>query len=470
MPPTLRITASYPSVSSFLAMPPTSKQPSRPGFCATGAAVPQGRGGTSLSGQCANVAVVFDYSRYMYALTSIDPAARIAIVQPVIVLDRIRDSAELHHLTLRSRLLLHHSRRAGFLGGMIGNNSCGVHGLLGGKTVDNVESLDIILYDGTRMTVGPTNSLRSSKASSKAAAGSAKFTLTSPPPRSGRPTSSAKNIRAFRAASPATTSTSFCPEGNGFHVARAPVGSEGTCAAIVSARLNLTGEPAFPRPHRSRIPPTPSSPPQTPLLAPSNMDQLAWKASTRCWLTSMRRKAPRRPDEIFRSCLNLEATCSVEMGAWSAEEAQSKAEGLIRASATWPVVPIARLYTSAEAARVWHVRESALGATVFVPGEPEGWEGWEDAGIPPEHIGRYLRQITTLMKEFGYRSPLYGHFGQGCVHLRINFDFRSEKGLRDFREFLERATDLVLSFGGSLSGEHGDGQARAALLPQDVRP
>ncbi len=116
------------------------------------------------------------------------------------------------------------------------------------------------------------------------------------------------------------------------------------------------------------------------------------------------------------------------------------------------------------------MRESALGATVFVPGEPEGWEGWEDAAVPPAQLGNYLREIAALMSEYGYRSPLYGHYGQGCVHMRINFDFRTEKGLRDFREFIDRAADLVLSFGGSLSGEHGDGQARAALLPKMFGP
>jgi len=116
------------------------------------------------------------------------------------------------------------------------------------------------------------------------------------------------------------------------------------------------------------------------------------------------------------------------------------------------------------------VRESALGATVFVPGEPEGFEGWDDAGVPPAQLGAYLRKLTALMGEYGYRSPLYGHYGQGCVHMRINFDFRSQDGLRNFREFIDRAADLVLSFGGSLSGEHGDGQARAALLPKMFGP
>ena len=160
----------------------------------------------------------------------------------------------------------------------------------------------------------------------------------------------------------------------------------------------------------------------------------------------------------------------VEMGAWSADEAQAMAEKLVRSSQSWPTKPQARIYNSADAARVWFVRESSLGATVFVPGEPEGWEGWEDGAVPPEKLGAYLRGIDALMKEYGYRSPMYGHYGQGCVHMRINFDFRSEKGLRDFREFIDRAADLVLSFGGSLSGEHGDGQSRGALLPKMFGP
>ena len=136
----------------------------------------------------------------------------------------------------------------------------------------------------------------------------------------------------------------------------------------------------------------------------------------------------------------------------------------------WPEAPVARIYNAADAARIWHVRDSALGATAFVPGEPERHEGWDDAGIPPAHLGAYLRKLTALMAEFGYNSPLYGHYGQGCVHMRINFDFHSQAGVRNFRAFIDRAADLVLSFGGSLSGEHGDGQARAALLPKMFGP
>jgi Fe-S oxidoreductase len=159
-----------------------------------------------------------------------------------------------------------------------------------------------------------------------------------------------------------------------------------------------------------------------------------------------------------------------ETGAWSAEEAQAKSESLVRASQSWPSPPLAHICTPEEAKSVWHVRESALGAMVFVPGEPDRWEGWEDAAVPPAQLGKYLRAITKLMAEYGYRSPLYGHYGQGCVHTRINFDFATPQGIRKFREFIERAADVVLSFGGSLSGEHGDGQSRAALLPKMFGP
>ncbi len=145
-------------------------------------------------------------------------------------------------------------------------------------------------------------------------------------------------------------------------------------------------------------------------------------------------------------------------------------EDLVRACQSWPVPPVGRICTPDEAVSIWKVRDSALGAMVFVPGEPDRYEGWEDAAVPPAQLGNYLRAITALMAEYGYRSPLYGHYGQGCVHTRINFDFRSQEGLRRFREFISRAADVVLSFGGSLSGEHGDGQSRAALLPKMFGP
>jgi FAD/FMN-containing dehydrogenase/Fe-S oxidoreductase len=427
----------------------------------TGAAVLPRGAGTSLAGQCVNVAVVFDYSRYMNALDGIDPDAKLARVQPGIVLDRLRDAAELHHLTYAPDPATH-SRCT--LGGIIGNNSCGVHGLLGGKAVDNVESLDIVLYDGTRMTVGATPPVQLD-------------TLIRAGGRVGQIYSGLAQIRDRYAALvrekfpriPRRVSgynlDELLPENN-FHVARALVGSEGTCANIVSATLNLTASPPF----RVLTVLGFSDPFIAADAVPFALDHkpIGLEGFDFLLVDFMRRKGlalrdlDRLPDGV--------GFLLVEMGAWSAEEARAKAESVARASQSWPSPPAAHICTPEEAASVWRVRESALGAMVFVPGEPDRFEGWEDAAVPPAQLGNYLRAITKLMAEYGFRSPLYGHYGQGCVHTRINFDFSTPKGIATFREFIDRAADVVLSFGGSLSGEHGDGQARAALLPKMFGP
>jgi FAD/FMN-containing dehydrogenase/Fe-S oxidoreductase len=428
---------------------------------ATGAAVLPRGAGTSLAGQCVNVAVVFDYSRFMNALGGIDAEAKLARVEPGIVLDRLRDAAELHHLTFAPDPATH-SRCT--LGGMIGNNSCGVHGLLGGKAVDNVESMDVVLYDGTRMTVRETppeqlNTLiRGGGRVGQIYAGLARI-------RDRYATLVREKFPRIPRRVSGYNIDELLPE-NGFHVARALVGSEGTCANIVSATLNLTASPPF------RVLTVLGF--NDPFLAadavPLALEHkpIGLEGFDFMLVDFMRRKglALRELDQLPPGVGFL----LVEMGAWSDEEAHAKADALALASQAWPSPPVAHICTPEEAKSVWHVRESALGAMVFVPGEPDRWEGWEDAAVPPAQLGNYLRAINELMAEYGYRSPLYGHYGQGCVHTRINFDFRSAEGLRCFREFIERAADVVLSFGGSLSGEHGDGQSRAALLPKMFGP
>jgi len=428
---------------------------------ATGAAVLPRGAGTSLAGQCANVAVVFDFSRYMNGLTSIDPAAKLATVEPGIVLDRLREAAERHHLTYGPDPATH-SRCT--LGGMIGNNSCGVHGLMAGKVVDNVESLDLVLYDGTRMTVGRT----------------APAELQSLIHSGGRVGHIYDGLAQLRDRYSALIRERFpriprrvsgynldeLLDENGFHVARALVGSEGTCATVVSATLNLTNSP----PYRVLTALSFTDPFLAADVVPRVLEfaPIGLEGFDGLIVEFMQRKKLALDDLALLPPGN--GFLLVEMGSWDAAEAQSKAESLVRSAQSWPEAPVARIYNAVDAAAVWRVRESALGATAFVPGEPERFEGWDDAGIPPARLGTYLRRLTALMAEFGYNSPLYGHYGQGCVHLRINFDFRTDEGVRRFREFIDRAADLVLSLGGSLSGEHGDGQARAALLPKMFGP
>ena len=426
-----------------------------------GAAVLPRGGGTSLAGQCTNVAVVFDYSKHMNGLTSLDPHAKLAKVEPGIVLDRLREAAERHQLTYAPDPATH-SRCT--LGGMMGNNSCGVHGLLGGKVVDNVESLDIVLYDGTRMTVGRTSEeeldarIRGGGRVGQIYAGLKRLRDTY-----------AHLVREKFPRIPRRVSgynlDDLLPE-NGFHVARALIGSEGTCANILSATLNLTQSPqhrvltvlAFPDAFAAAdaVPRALEHKP----IGLEGFDQML--------VDFMRRKglASRQLEKLPPGANFL----LVEMGADSAEEAQAKARKVADDSQSWSDKPIAHICSQQEAKSVWHVRESALGAVVFVPGEPDRFEGWEDSAVPPEKLGAYLRDIHKLMGEYGYSSPVYGHYGQGCVHMRINFDFKSQPGIRKFREFIDRAADVVLHYGGSFSGEHGDGQARAALLPKMFGP
>ncbi|MGO9319122.1 MAG: FAD-binding and (Fe-S)-binding domain-containing protein [Terracidiphilus sp.] len=423
----------------------------------TGAAVLPRGAGTSLAGQCVNVAVVFDFSRWMNKLAFIDPAAKLARVEPGIVLDRLREAAEAHHLTYGPDPATH-SRCT--LGGMIGNNSCGVHGLMAGKVVDNVESLDLILYDGTLMSVGRTSA---AELDALIRAGGRVGQIYADLAKLRDRYSSLIRERFPRI--PRRVSGYNLDElldENGFHVARALVGSEGTCATVVSATLNLTASPPF----RVLTVLAFADGFQAADVVPRVLEfgPIGLEGFDGLIVDFMQRKKLAMDDVALlppgRGFL------LVEMGAWDAAEAQAKAESLIRAAQAWPEAPVAHTYNEADAARIWHVRDSALGATAFVPGEPERHEGWDDAGIPPANLGAYLRKLTTLMAEFGYNSPLYGHYGQGCVHMRINFDFRSLEGIRNFRGFINRAADLVLSFGGSLSGEHGDGQSRAALLPK----
>jgi FAD/FMN-containing dehydrogenase/Fe-S oxidoreductase len=428
---------------------------------AVGAPILARGGGTSLSGQCCNVAVILDFSKYLNQIVALDPASKRARVEPGIVLDRVRDAAEIHQLTFAPDPATH-SRCT--IGGMIGNNSCGVHALLGGKTVDNVESLDILLYDGTKLTVGATSD---EELQSIIAAGGRRGQIYSGLAKLRDRYSDEVRRRFPRI--PRRVSgynlDELLPE-NGFHVARSLVGSEGTCVTVLGANLRLTDSP----PHRRLV----ALGFPDPFIAADHVPALlefkpiGLEGFDGMLVDFMLRKKLAVDDVVLLPSGN--GHLLVELGAWSAQEVDAQVDALMSSVGNMSVVPVARAYSVEEARRVWKVRESALGATVYVPGEPHGWEGWEDSAVAPEKLGSFLRQTFGLMNEYGYRSPMYGHFGQGCVHLRINFDLESEGGIRNFREFLDRAADIVIEHGGSLSGEHGDGQARAALLPKMFGP
>ena len=417
--------------------------------------------GTSLAGQTCNVAVILDFSKHLNAITALDPVARTAVVEPGIVLDSLRAEAEKHDLTFAPDPATH-SRCT--LGGMIGNNSCGVHALMGGKTVDNIESLDILLYDGTRMTVGRTSEaeleaiLAAGGRRGEIYAGLRRLRDTYATLIRQRFPDIPRRVSGFNL-------DQLLPE-NGFHVARALVGSEGTCVTILAATCELKPSPQHRRLVALGFDDAFVAADHVPAVLA--FQPIGLEGFDGLLVDSMLRKNLVVDDVTLLPAGRGFLLC--EFGADTPADADRMAENLVRGTASFAHPPAIARYSPEQAARVWKVRESALGASVFVPGQPSGWEGWEDSAVPPEHLGAYLRQLFALLDQFGYKSPMYGHFGQGCVHLRISFDLATAAGVSRYQHFIEQAADIVLQFGGSFSGEHGDGQARAALLPKMFGP
>jgi FAD/FMN-containing dehydrogenase/Fe-S oxidoreductase len=426
-----------------------------------GAPVLSRGGGTSLAGQCCNVAVILDFSKYMHGILALDPAQKMARVQPGIVLDRLRDAAEEFDLTFAPDPATH-SRCT--LGGMIGNNSCGVHALMGGKTVDNIEALDILLYDGTRFTVGPTSPaeieaiIAGGGRRGQIYAGLVRIRDTYGELIRQRFPKIPRRVSGYNL-------DELLPE-SGFNVARALVGSEGTCVTVLQAHCQLKHSPQ----HRRLVVLGFADPFIAADHVPAVLKYkpIGLEGFDGLLVDYMLRKHLAVEDVLLLPEGRGFLLC--EFGADSPEEADAIADEFTQAGQAFGKTCTVRRYSDAEAKRVWHVRESALGATVFVPGEKPGWEGWEDSAVPPDQLGSYLRALYHLLARYQYTTPMYGHFGQGCVHLRINFDLETADGIRKYREFIEQAADIVLAHGGSLSGEHGDGQSRGALLPKMYGP
>ena len=419
-------------------------------------------GGTSLAGQCCNVAVVLDFSRYMTKILEMDPTRRIARVQPGVVLDHLRNAAEKHHLTFGPDPATHDRCT---LGGMIGNNSCGVHSVMAGKTDDNIEALEILTYDGLQATVGQTSDAELEQIIRQGG-------------RRGEIYTGLKALRAnysdlVRQRYPniprrvSGYNLNYLLPENGFHVARALVGAEGTCVTVLEATCRLLESPparillliAYPDIYQcaDHVPDVMAHKP----IGLEGVDDLLVGYTRRKGINSEGLALlPEGGGWLF-----------AEFGASTIPEAEAQAAGLMQALGRSPHPPQMRLFTNREHIdRVWEVRESSLGVISYVPGEPRRWEGWEDSAVAPGKLGGYLRDLRKLMNGYGYGGTFYGHFGHGCVHNRINFDLETRDGIAKFRKFMEEATDLVISYGGSISGEHGDGQARAELLPKMFGP
>jgi len=344
---------------------------------------------------------------------------------------------------------------------------------MGGKTDENIEALEVVTYDGVRLELSSAG-LRPAVARA-ASPRTANDSRTSA--RADQITSALKQIAETYATQirqkypqiPRRVSgynlNYLLPE-NGFHIARALVGSEGTCATVLEATCRLVESPpqrvlavvAYPDIYQcaDHIPEILE---YKPIGLEGFDDLLVYYERTKGINTEGLALLPEGAGWLM-----------VEFGSESIPGAELQAQRMIDALRRSPTPPNVSLYSGANAKRIWEIRESSLGATSHVPGEPLNWEGWEDAAVAPEKLGAYLRDLRKMMADFNYKGSLYGHFGHACVHTRLNFDLQSEEGIAKYRKFVEEAADLVVSYGGSLSGEHGDGQARAELLPKMFGP
>lgn len=415
--------------------------------------------GTSQNGQCVNEAVILDCSRYLQQVLDIDEEQRTALIQPGIVCDALKAAAEIKGLTFGPDPATH-SRCT--LGGMIGNNSCGPRSMLAGKTVENVLELEVLTSDGERFWTGPTSDDQ----------------LATILARSDRQAEIYRELLAIRDTYADLIRQRYpdikrrvsgynldqlLPE-NGFNVARALVGTEGTCVSILQARVRLIEKPrhtaltvlGFDDIFTAGDAVTDIMP-----FSPIAMEGLDWNIVGGLIERQLRLQEVALLPEG-------RAWILVELAADSIEMLHSKRQSFLDAMHNCErVLSIRSIETSDEEKAIWSIREQGASATSMSlePGGTDPIVGWEDTAVDPYQLGDYLREFKALVERYNYSTSLYGHFGDGCIHARITFDTRSAEGVATWRQFSEEIARLVVRFGGSLSGEHGDGQAKAEFLP-----
>lgn len=415
-------------------------------------------GGTSQNGQCVNEAVVLDCSQYLDKVIDIDVEQRTALIQPGLVCDSLKAAAEQHQLTFGPDPATH-SRCT--LGGMIGNNSCGPHSMLAGKTVENVLELEILTSDGARFWVGPTSDeqLQSILSGNDRRAQIYRNLMTlrdqyADEIRTRYPTIK-RRVSGYNL-------DQLLPE-NGFNVARALVGSEGTCVSILQAKVRLIEKPAHTRlvvlgfediftagDAVGDIMP----------FKPIAMEGLDWGI-----VGGLNDRNLRQAEVALLP--QGRAWILVELAASTPESMENTAEQFVSKMQTISRITSVKLIETDNESALWSIREQGASATSMSldPNDPDPIVGWEDTAVDPLQLGDYLREFQALIDRYDYTTSLYGHFGDGCIHARITFDTRSESGVAKWRQFSEEIAQLVVRFGGSLSGEHGDGQAKAEFLP-----
>ncbi|GHI74418.1 hypothetical protein Snoj_83360 [Streptomyces nojiriensis] len=362
--------------------------------------VPRG-GGTSIAGQATGVGVVLDLTRHMNRLVSVDPAARTAVVQPGLVLDRLRDAVRPYGLTFGPDPSTH-SRCT--LGGMIGNNACGAHSVAWGTTADNVTELAVTAYGGTahRISTGWSGAPAGLRDLITGHLGLLRTGMTP----AGMPPGFSRRISGYGGLD------ALLPE-RGVQLARAFCGSEGTLGVVTEAVVRLVDAP------------------RTPVLAVLGYADESAAADAAAGLLPY---GPLTVEGMAEDLVGGGAPALPRGRAWLFVEMPDEggARALVRAA---EAVDATVVTDPAGQRALWRIREDAAGTATRMPGGGMAWPGWEDCAVPPVRLGAYLREFRALLAAHGLHGSPYGHFGEGCVHVRIDFDLVSAAGIARFRDF-----------------------------------
>lgn len=417
--------------------------------------IPRG-GGTSMAGNAIGPGVIVDFSRHMNALLHVDRENRRAVVQPGIVLDDLQRAVRPHGLEFGPDPSSH-SRAT--LGGMIGNDACGNHSVRHGRTVGHVLELELVLADGTHAVAGrgglrpavPDDAVAAARVAdlNDALRGLVSDNLGPIRTELGR---ISRQVSGYQL-------QHLLPE-HGVDLAKALVGTEGSCAVVVSATVGLV-----------------PTPPSALLIAVGYPDVVA-AAGDVPTILEFRPAAVEGMDasivESMRDRRGADAVAGLpDGGAWlfidldgdDDTELELRAHDLVHRLRERGHLQDARVVPdAADRASLWRVREDGAGLSARSANGRQTWTGWEDSAVDPADLPHYLRDLRLLLAEHGLNGVMYGHFGAGCIHVRIDFDLNTAAGIAQMDGFVRAAAELVTRHHGTLSGEHGDGRARSELL------
>ncbi|MDN6157437.1 MAG: FAD-binding protein [Brevibacterium sp.] len=399
--------------------------------------------GTSIAGNAIGTGIILDFSRYMNEVLSLDPDAQSAWVQAGCVHAHLQGQARPHGLRFGPDPSTH-TRCT--IGGMIGNNACGPRALGYGRTGDNILALQVMLVDGTVVTLDETDSSEQFPRLHELVAKELGTIRT--------------NLGTFSRQVSGYGLESLLPE-NDFDLRRAFAGTEGTWGIVLAAKMRLVKNPT----HTSAV-----------VLGYEDMVAAAYDAPllkdfpvAACEGIDSRmldRVIETKGAEAIPPLPEGAGWLVVELTGEDESELTAETKRLIRESSARD----SAVLDARAAAEVWAIRADGAGLVSRTPDGRDAHAGWEDSAVPVDHLGDYLRDLMDLLAEHGLWGIPYGHFGDGCLHMRVDFPLEDPDGREVLRTFIEAATKLVARYGGSVSGEHGDGRARSELLRLMYRP